>query len=40
MVNLPLVTWLRFGIWMAIGILIYFAYSYRHSALASVPARP
>ncbi|MEV4896049.1 amino acid permease [Nonomuraea sp. NPDC055795] len=26
-------TWLRFAIWFAIGLIIYAAYSYRHSAL-------
>jgi len=26
-------TWLRFGIWFAIGLIIYFAYSRRHSAM-------
>jgi APA family basic amino acid/polyamine antiporter len=31
MVNLPLLTWLRFGLWMAIGAAIYFLYSARHS---------
>jgi len=31
MVNLPLLTWLRFGLWMAIGASIYFLYSVRHS---------
>lgn len=40
MANLPWVTWLRFGLWMAIGILIYFFYSYRHSALATTTSRP
>src|SRR2546422_3249071 len=31
MYNLPRLTWLRFGLWMAIGIAIYFLYSVRHS---------
>ena len=31
MVSLPLLTWLRFGIWMAMGASIYFLYSVRHS---------
>jgi len=33
MLSLPAETWWRFVIWMAIGIVIYFAYSRRHSAL-------
>ncbi|WP_295433627.1 amino acid permease [uncultured Thiodictyon sp.] len=37
MASLPLVTWLRFGVWLALGLLIYFTYSRHHSALA-VPA--
>src|SRR5690606_28926687 len=31
MINLPWVTWVRFGIWLAVGIVIYFAYSMGHS---------
>lgn len=33
MYNLPVETWLRFGIWSLIGFVVYFAYSYRNSAL-------
>lgn len=28
------VTWLRFAAWFVLGLIIYFAYSYRHSALS------
>ena len=34
MYNLPRDTWLRLIIWMAIGLLIYFAYGRTHSKLA------
>jgi basic amino acid/polyamine antiporter, APA family len=36
--NLPLDTWLRLIVWMSIGLVIYFAYSYTHSNLANVSA--
>lgn len=34
--SLPLDTWIRLIDWMAIGLVIYFAYSYNHSNLANV----
>lgn len=31
--SLPLDTWIRFVVWLAIGVVVYFAYSQRHSRL-------
>ena len=33
MLSLPVMTWIRFVVWLAIGLLIYFLYSVRHSKL-------
>ena len=33
MLQLPSVTWIRFGIWLAVGLVVYFLYGYRHSVL-------
>jgi APA family basic amino acid/polyamine antiporter len=33
MLNLTVLTWLRFFIWMVIGVVVYFAYGRRHSML-------
>jgi basic amino acid/polyamine antiporter, APA family len=35
MLNLTLLTWIRFGVWMVVGVVIYCAYGRRHSVLAS-----
>jgi len=33
MLGLPWATWLRFGLWLAAGLAVYFAYGYWHSLL-------
>jgi APA family basic amino acid/polyamine antiporter len=33
MLELPLTTWIRFGVWLAIGLIFYFLYGARHSGL-------
>ena len=33
MTQLPRLTWIRFGLWLVAGLLIYFLYSVRHSRL-------
>jgi basic amino acid/polyamine antiporter, APA family len=38
MISLPLMTWLRFVVWLCIGLLIYAGYGFRHSALNRKPA--
>ena len=35
MVFLPAITWLRFVIWLVIGLILYFGYSINHSKLAN-----
>lgn len=32
--NLPSLTWIRFGVWILIGLVIYLAYSRKHSLMA------
>jgi basic amino acid/polyamine antiporter, APA family len=36
MLQLPGVTWIRFGIWLALGLVIYVVYGVRHSRLQRV----
>jgi len=33
MYQLPGITWIRFGIWLAVGLVFYFLYGYKHSVL-------
>ena len=33
MASLAAITWFVFGLWLAFGMVIYFAYSQRHSRL-------
>ena len=34
MLGLPWVTWIRFGLWLALGLVIYFLYGFKRSGLA------
>lgn len=38
MINLPVATWWRFGIWMVLGLVVYFAYGRSHSRLGMAAA--
>jgi APA family basic amino acid/polyamine antiporter len=35
MASLPLNTWIRLVVWMAIGLIIYFTYSRSHSKIGN-----
>ncbi len=39
MFSLPWENWLRLGVWLAIGLVIYFFYGYKHSVLAKTLGR-
>jgi APA family basic amino acid/polyamine antiporter len=36
MLGLPAVTWIRFGLWLVVGLTLYFAYGFRNSKLRGV----
>jgi APA family basic amino acid/polyamine antiporter len=40
MTKLEAMTWLRFGIWLALGVVIYALYGYRHSRLRNRDDEP
>jgi APA family basic amino acid/polyamine antiporter len=33
MVGLPRITWIRFALWLAVGLVVYYSYGFRKSAL-------
>jgi APA family basic amino acid/polyamine antiporter len=37
MLGLPLGTWLRLMVWLAIGLVIYFGYGHRHGVVLETP---
>jgi APA family basic amino acid/polyamine antiporter len=38
LVSLPAASWGRLGIWMAVGVALYFAYGRRRAAIAQASA--
>jgi APA family basic amino acid/polyamine antiporter len=38
MLQLPKITWIRFGLWLVVGLLIYFFYGTRNSRLGKIAA--
>jgi len=40
MKGLPEEAWVRFGVWLVIGLVLYFAYGYRHSRLRNPAPSP
>jgi APA family basic amino acid/polyamine antiporter len=39
MLSLPLDTWLRLIIWLAIGMAVYFGYGRKHSVVQNLPKK-
>jgi basic amino acid/polyamine antiporter, APA family len=39
MLQLPRLTWIRFGVWLVLGLVVYFLYGIRHSRLGTAAER-
>jgi len=39
MLQLPRLTWIRFGVWLVLGLVVYFLYGIRHSRLGAAADR-
>jgi APA family basic amino acid/polyamine antiporter len=39
MQGLPHSAWVRFGIWLVVGLVLYFAYGFKHSGLRRANTR-
>ena len=37
MFSLPVENWVRLAVWLFLGLIVYFAYGYRRSALRNAP---
>ncbi len=35
MLGLPWITWVRFALWLLVGLAVYFSYSFKRSKLGS-----
>jgi len=40
MLGLPWITWIRFGLWLAVGLVVYYGYGYRKSGLRRAHGTP
>jgi len=39
MLGLPWITWIRFGLWLVVGLAVYSSYGYWKSGLVRAPSR-
>jgi basic amino acid/polyamine antiporter, APA family len=38
--GLPVITWIRFGVWLIVGMFVYFSYGFRRSKMSGANASP